>query len=99
VISTEELQSAQLGMGQLCSFGLTFGMITFLKTNSQGFSFAKNKLISVAKFLATEQLGDLFHLPLSNEAWQEYQALQTIIQGIQVTEGGKDYWKYIWREI
>jgi hypothetical protein len=60
------------------------------------FSFAKNKLISVAKFLGTTQMEELFHLPLSNEAWQEYQALQDIIQGIQITEGEKDCWKYIW---
>jgi hypothetical protein len=60
------------------------------------FSFTKDKLISVAKFLSTEQLGDLFHLPLSNDAWQEYQALQVILQEIQVTKGDKDCWKYIW---
>jgi hypothetical protein len=55
----------------------------------------KNKSISVAKFLSTTQFSDLFHLPLSNEAWQEYQALQSIIQGIQITEGDKDCCKHI----
>jgi hypothetical protein len=38
---------------------------------------------------------DLFHLPLSEEAWQEYQALQIIRQGIQITDGARDCWKYI----
>jgi hypothetical protein len=38
----------------------------------------------------------LFHLPLSEQAWQEYQALQVIIQGIQITEESKDTWSYIW---
>jgi hypothetical protein len=40
------------------------------------YSFAKNKSISVASILNTAQMEDLFHLPLSTEAWQEYQALQ-----------------------
>jgi hypothetical protein len=44
-------------------------------------SFAKDKLFSVAMFLSTTQMGKLFHLPLFSEAWQEYQALQAIIQG------------------
>jgi hypothetical protein len=38
----------------------------------------------------------LFHLPLSEQAWNEYQSLQDIIQGLQITEGDKDCWKYIW---
>jgi hypothetical protein len=54
------------------------------------FSFVKNKLILVAKFLSTTQMDDLFHLPLSNEAWQEYQTLHVIKQGIQIREGDKD---------
>jgi hypothetical protein len=39
---------------------------------------------------------ELFHIPLSERSWQEYQALQAIIQGILITEGDKDCWKYIW---
>jgi hypothetical protein len=60
------------------------------------FSFAKDKLISVATFFNTTQMSELFHLPLSSEAWQDYQALQIIIQGIQITGGEKDSWSYIW---
>jgi hypothetical protein len=54
------------------------------------FSFAKDKLISVATFFNTTQMSELFHIPLSFEAWQEYQALQIIIQGIQITGEEKD---------
>jgi hypothetical protein len=43
-------------------------------------------------------MDELFHLPLSEQAWQEYQALQVIIQGIQITEEDKDCWKYIWEK-
>jgi hypothetical protein len=60
------------------------------------FSFAKDKLISVKKILNTTQMESLFHLPLPEQAWQEYQALQVIIQGIQITEESKDTWSYIW---
>jgi hypothetical protein len=34
---------------------------------------------------------------LSVHAFQEYQAQQDLIQGIQVQLGGKDTWTYIWR--
>jgi hypothetical protein len=41
-------------------------------------------------------MADLFHLPLSEQACQEYQALQIIIQEIQITEQSKDGWNYVW---
>jgi hypothetical protein len=41
-------------------------------------------------------MDELFHLPLPSEAWQEYQALHVIIQGIQITGEEKDCWSYIW---
>jgi len=37
-----------------------------------------------------------FHLPLSEQAHQEYIELQRIIQGIQLREEDKDQWSYIW---
>jgi hypothetical protein len=40
-------------------------------------------------------MDELFHLPLSEEAWQEYQALQVIIQGIQIIEGDKNLGIYL----
>jgi hypothetical protein len=39
------------------------------------FSFAKNKNISVAQFLQNNQLETQFHLPLSEQAYLEYQDL------------------------
>jgi len=35
-------------------------------------------------------------LPLSKEAFQEYQELQTIIQNLQIQEHSRDKWTYIW---
>jgi hypothetical protein len=83
-------------MGLLSYSGLISGMTSCLKTSFQDSSLLqKNKLISVTEFLSTTQMEELFHLPLSKQVWQEYQALQTIIQGIQII-GDKDCWKYIW---
>jgi hypothetical protein len=60
------------------------------------FSYAKNKNISVAQFLINNQLHEQFHLPLSVEAFQEYQQMQQIIQQIQISSQNKDTWHYIW---
>jgi hypothetical protein len=60
------------------------------------YSFAKNKEISVAQFLLNNQIENQFHLPLSEQAFQEYQDLQQLIQQIQVGPESKDLWEYIW---
>jgi hypothetical protein len=60
------------------------------------YSFARNRNISVAKFLQSEDILEQFNLPLSAEAFQELQDLQTIIQGIQVQSNKADCWQYIW---
>ena len=60
------------------------------------FSFAKNQKISVAAFLSITDMTSHFHLPLSEQAHQEYIELQRIIQGIQLREEDKDQWSYIW---
>jgi len=60
------------------------------------FSFAKNKKISVLQFLSNNNLQSQFHLPLSEQAYQEYQRMQDYIQSIQVQQNTKDSWHYIW---
>jgi hypothetical protein len=60
------------------------------------YSFAKNKNISVAQFLTNNTLEMQFHLPLSEQAYQEYQSLQDYFQTFQVQQGAKDSWHYIW---
>jgi hypothetical protein len=60
------------------------------------FSFAKNKIISVAQFLSNNTLETQFHLPLSEQAYQEFQNLRDYIQTIQVSQNTKDSWHYIW---
>jgi hypothetical protein len=58
------------------------------------FSFAKNKKISVAQFLLNNNIEQ--QVPLSVEAFQEYQSLQQVIQQIQIIDQAKDSWSYIW---
>jgi hypothetical protein len=50
----------------------------------------------VAQFLLNNQIEDQFHLPLSVQAFQEYQEMQQIIQQIQISDQNKDNWQYIW---
>jgi hypothetical protein len=59
------------------------------------YSYAKNKKISVAQFLTQNQVQDQFHLPISAQAFQEYEQLQLIIQQLQVSSETKDSWEYI----
>ena len=47
---------------------------------SRLFSFAKNKKISVLQFLSNNNLQSQFHLPLSEQAYQEYQRMQDYIK-------------------
>jgi hypothetical protein len=60
------------------------------------FSFARHKNISVAKFLENNTMEAQFYLPLSVQAFQEYQSLQDFIQDLQVNPNSKDSWHYIW---
>jgi hypothetical protein len=79
---------------QSCS-GQMYGMTTFFHTDSQDYSFGKNKSILVAQFLHNNQIEQQFHVPLSVQAFQEYQAMQDIIQQIQISPVERDSWKYI----
>ncbi|TVU07261.1 hypothetical protein EJB05_47309, partial [Eragrostis curvula] len=62
------------------------------------YSFAKNVKISVADYVGNQSIHDQFHLPLSQEAFQELQSLNTITQGLQtvIAQQQKDQWHYIW---
>jgi hypothetical protein len=96
LIYSEGLPLVKLEMDQHNYFGQIFGMIIFFSRSSQGISFVKNKNIYVAQFLLNNQLERQFHLPLSVQAFEEYQQLQQLIQQLQVSEKTKDTWHYIW---
>ena len=59
------------------------------------FSYAKNTLILVKKACQSQELYDLFHLPLSVEAFQRFQVFSELVDNLNLTED-TDVWTYIW---
>lgn len=59
------------------------------------FSFARNTNITVSTFQSQQQLHQLFHLPLSEIAFQQLQALHDIINEL-ITIDNNDIWKAQW---
>jgi hypothetical protein len=61
-------------------------------------TFAKKTNISVNEAVLTEYTEDLFNLPLSQEAFEEFNDLEIICQEAmeKVLSDGKDTWSYIW---
>jgi hypothetical protein len=61
------------------------------------FSFVINENCSVAQVYQAQEMGNLFHRPLSLQAYQELVELQDIMQSNPLSES-KDVWKYCWGE-
>jgi hypothetical protein len=61
-------------------------------------SFAKKMDITVHEAIHTEFLEDLFHLPMSQEAYTEFQDLEILCEATydRITSGEIDKWSYIW---
>jgi hypothetical protein len=57
-------------------------------------SFAINGNITAKAVMEQESLQDIFHLPLSEEAYEQLCELDIIMQSLQLT-GEKDTWSYI----
>ena len=62
------------------------------------FSFVKNKDATVHTILQTEYLEDLFHLPLTVQAFQEFEAMEDICIALRASDtlDCTDTWSYIW---
>jgi hypothetical protein len=59
------------------------------------FSFAKKSEISLKKVLAVAPTSELFNLPLSTQAFAQFQDLQEIMQNL-IPSADFDSWFYIW---
>ena len=60
-------------------------------------SFAKKTDISVHQVVNLEYLEDLFHLSMSQQAFHEFQELESICLSVQTNQDSrKDEWSYIW---
>jgi hypothetical protein len=79
-------------------FGQTFGMeIYFSKSFQDSTLLQKTKASQWPhSFKITTWSNNFTPPPLSSHAYQEYLALQEVIQQTQITTGGKDQWKYLW---
>jgi hypothetical protein len=58
-------------------------------------SFAKNDLISLNAVMQSDNFDNLFHLPLTEVAYDQYCELTMILQGLPLPEQS-DKWSYIW---
>lgn len=60
------------------------------------FSFAHNAHTSVKNIMDAPDLESIFHLPLSQEAYQEMLELQDVLLQIPYHNADKDEWHFIW---
>jgi len=91
------IATCKVGDGSTVLFWLDFWNDNIMQTKyPRLYTFAKNKNISVVQFLTNNTLEIQFHLPLSEQAYHEYQSLQDYLQIIQVQQEDKDTWQYIW---
>jgi hypothetical protein len=59
------------------------------------FSYARAQHISLNVAASTAPLQNLFHLPLSNEAYVQFHELSVILHNLQLSQAN-DVWSYIW---
>ena len=59
------------------------------------FSFALDTNISVHRVVSAATVDDLFVLPLSEEAYQEWEMFEELIHGLEIRHD-KDEWVYSW---
>jgi hypothetical protein len=86
-ITSKELVDSKLEMAGLHCFGLIYGVMTVCWQNFLTYD-----------TVHTEFLEDLFHLPMSAEAYLEFQELEVMCLEAQaiMQSGSKDIWTYIW---
>ena len=48
------------------------------------------------KIMQTDDISEIFNLPLSDQTWSELLALQNDIQQINFDENSADTWTFIW---
>lgn len=59
------------------------------------FSFARAHHISVQSFISTNDRSELFHLPLSTQAFDQFQQLDSFLDEFHLQDGN-DLWTCIW---
>jgi len=59
-------------------------------------SFSKSEHVSVQQVMQTQDMEDMFHLPLSVQALEELNDLQTVIQEVTYDANQDDKWQPLW---
>jgi hypothetical protein len=59
------------------------------------YSFAKKPDISLQVAALSNPSASMFNLPLSIEAFEQFQQVESLLQNLQLSDG-KDTWFYIW---
>jgi hypothetical protein len=90
------IAQAQVGNGETVLFWSDLWNAKVLQLDyPQLFSFAKNKSITVKSVLESYETHELFHLPLSEEAYLQFCEMDIYLQVLQ-TGSWSDTWSYIW---
>ena len=58
--------------------------------------FAKNTRASIQRYVAGRWIGKSIHLPLSQDAFEELEALQQQLTPLQPAQWEDDVWNYVW---
>ena len=68
-------------------------------THPRAFSYVRNEDCSVKDFLTINSLDEAFFLPLSTQALEEVQHMQSLVTHITLdnSQNTKDVWTYPWR--
>lgn len=66
------------------------------ETHPRAFSYSSAEDLTVRAFLQMESVRDGFHLPLSIQARQEVEDMQTITADYQIDTEMRDTWTYAW---
>jgi len=91
----KEMARVQVDIGLTCQFWLDkWGTEILQNKFPQAFSFAKDKQINVRKAFDTDNITDLFNLPLSEIAFQQIQEIQQQMQMSSRNELQEDIWTY-----
>jgi hypothetical protein len=63
------------------------------------FSFVQNEDISVKDFCSANDISDIFHLPVSPEAFQQFQQVQHLTQQMNLSQSTNDVWTFQWGDL
>ena len=96
LVSFKGLASVIVSDGSSCLFWLDIWNNNLMSSIfPELFSFAWAQNISVQSFISTNNRSDLFHLPLSAQAFDQFQQLENFLKDFQL-QNGNDLWTYIW---